>query len=82
LYQQALIKLKEELGEEDFERKMKSRCEILIAIVSDTIEELEFEEQTNSYKVLGISVNYGILKSVLVALGSVAFAVIQSKLKS
>lgn len=78
VYKEGLKILKKELGATNFEEKLVDRAEKLTAIIDDIIEELEFEEQNEPYTVLGIPVNYGLLKTAVFGLVSVLFALGQS----
>ena len=78
IYQQGLITLRQELGDENFEDKLIERSEKLLAMIDETIEELVFEEANEPATVMGLTVNYTVLKSMLVGIVSLLFAVIQS----
>jgi len=77
VYKEGLKILKKELGSVNFEEKLVDRAEKLVAIIDDIIEELDFEEQNEPYTVLGIPVNYGLLKTAVFGLVSVFFALAQ-----
>jgi len=78
VYKEGLKVLKKELGANNFEEKLVDRAEKLTAIIDDIIEELDFEEANEPYTVMGIPVNYGLLKTAVFGLISVLFALIQS----
>lgn len=78
VYKEGLRTFKEEFGDTDFEEKVKERTEVLITMIEDAIDMLEFEEVSNPSTLLGIAFDYGIVKSMLIGVASVAFAAIQS----
>ena len=80
IYKQGIKLLKQELGEENFGEKLKERAEILVSMIDEAIEELDFEEENEPATVLGIYVNYTLLKSMLIGVASLGFAVVQKVL--
>ena len=78
VYKEGLRIMKKELGTNNFEEKLIDRSEKLVSIIDDIIEELDFEENNEPYTVLGIPVNYGMLKTAAAGLVSVGFALGQS----
>ena len=77
LYKEGLRTLREELGEEDFARKLEEKTEKLAQVFDDIIEELNFEELNNCFKLFGIPISYTLLQSVLVGLASVGAALLK-----
>jgi len=78
VYKEGLRIMKKELGTGNFEEKLVDRSEKLVSIIDDIIEELDFEENNEPYTVMGIPVNYGMLKTASAGLVSVGFALGQS----
>jgi hypothetical protein len=70
--------LRKELGEEDFEGKLVERSEKLAGMIDDFIEELEFEEENEPFRVMGIAMDYNLIKSLALGAGSLVFTVVQS----
>jgi len=78
IYKEGLKLLKAELGEDDFEEKLIHRAEKLSTMIDDIVEQLETEEENEPFTVLGVPINYGILKSLGAGAFSVVFALSQS----
>lgn len=78
VYKEGLRIMKANLGESNFEEKLIAQAEKLTSMIDNIIEELEFEELHEPSTVMGIPVNYGLLKTIVAGLVSVIFAVGQS----
>ena len=81
IYREGLRVLKEELGEDNFKEKVVERAETLIMMIDDAIGELEFEEINEPFTVMGIAINYTVLKGALIGITSVLFGLIQASIK-
>jgi len=82
IYREGLRLLREELGEENFEKKLIARTEKMTAMINDIIEELDFEELNEPFTVMGIPVTYSVLQALGVGLVSLVFALSQSFVSS
>lgn len=81
IYREGLKLLKQELGEENFKEKVVERAETLIMMIDDAVSELEFEEINEPFTVMGIAINYTLLKTAVIGVTSVLFGLSQTYIK-
>jgi len=77
VYKEGLKLLKQELGNEDLEAKLVARAQKLMSILDEVMDDLSYEETTAPFTVMGTAVNFNVVKSLLITVASLLFAISQ-----
>ena len=89
IYQEGIRKLKEEVLAENpkansdpqlMRDKIAEKAGKLINLITEDMEDLDFEERMNPQKILGFKINWNVLKSISFGVVSVAIALVQRNL--
>jgi len=77
VYREGFRALKQELGEENLQTKLVERSQKLMSTLDELVEDLTFEEANSPFTVMGTAVNFTVVKSLLITVASILFAISQ-----
>lgn len=91
IYRSGIMMLKKELGGEnigadkkkfeEFKTRLSDRLSKLLTMISEEIEDLGFEYVNNPYKIIGFSISWRFLSTLVLAFASFTFAVIKRQVE-